>query len=106
MKRFWHLLHSKRLSPETDKRRENLHTEHQHLYLVHVSLDTCVCPGVSLQLVAACESFSAEDPVHTKGLSPGAVGHAPQQRRLRKVFSQPAMWQMCFLFPNLSWPAA
>lgn len=89
---------------------ENLYTDASHLYLVHVciwSLDTCVCPGVSLQLVTACESFSAEDPAAHKGsLSRVQSDMRPQQRSLSKGLFTACYVADVFSFPHLSWPAA
>ncbi len=66
-----------------------------------------MCPGVSLQLVAACESFSAEDPAaHEGSLSRVQSDMRPQQRSLSKGFFTACYVADVFSFPHLSWPAA
>ncbi len=92
------------------KKEENLNPDASHLYLVHVciwSLHTCVCPGVSLQLVTACESFSAEDPAAHKGsLSRVQSDMSPEQGSLSKGLFTACYVADVFSFPHLSWPAA
>lgn len=94
---------------KTDEK-ENWNSDASHLYLVHVciwSLHTRVCPGVSLQLVTACESFSAEDPAAHKGsLSRVQSDMRPQQGSLSKGLFTACYVADVFSFPHLSRPTA
>lgn len=69
----------------------------------------CILGGYIPVCVLACrcssslrvKRFPQKTQLHTKGLSPVCSRTCARSREVfRKVFSQPAMWQMCFLFPT------
>lgn len=69
----------------------------------------CILGGYIPVCVLACrcssslrvKRFPQKTQLQTKGLSPVCSRTCARSREVfRKVFSQPAMWQMCFLFPT------
>lgn len=112
MKRFWHWLHSKRLSPAGGKKASvdivkccgrKHHQWIQHVYdFPCIPLDRPVCV-----LECRCNSslrvkrFPQNTQLHTKGLSPVCSRTwALSSDVFLNVFSQPGTWQMCFRFPT------
>lgn len=67
---------------------------------------TCVCPGVSLQLVAACEALPTEHPVAYEGPLASVQPHmSPEQRRFpERLFTAGNMADVLPL-PHLPGPA-
>lgn len=92
---------------KTDKkiRIKRIYTAKQHICI----LCMCIFGGCIPVCVLACRwssslrvnRFPQKTQLHTKGLSPVCSRTCARSRDVfRKVFSQPAMWQMCFLFPT------
>lgn len=60
----------------------DLHSSYSVYQRVSCGGQTCVCPGVPLQLVAAREAFAAENPVADEGPLAGVQAHVgPEEGR-------------------------
>lgn len=102
MKRFWHWLHSKRLSPVT--------WEETNVSVLWFLKRTCSHErSRSPVCVRACrcnsslrvKRFPQKTQLQTNGRSPVCNRTWARSRDVfLNVFSQPGTWQMCFLFPT------
>lgn len=69
------------------------------------ALVSCVRPGVPLQLVTACETFPAENPVADKGSFAGVQSDvSSEQRRFPERFLTAGYVADVLPLPDLSWP--
>lgn len=68
---------------------------------------TCMCPGMSLQLITTCEAFPTEYPAADKGPFSRVQPHMrPQQRRLPEGLLTTRYVTYMLPLPYLTWPAA